>query len=703
LAKRGRARKRAEIRRGEHILNRFVLIDPSISGDGGHYLEYARRVAHAAQKRGFEVVLGVNRAFDPASERRLKVEPVYTYDIWGNDISRQNEGLGEVSAEDRRALKRLITRSRLLYEIAAADGSFNAYVQHGSFPPREIAAIRRLAELGPKLRQAIQRRRNRGDRRTQAQEEDARRADLQALLRDGEALTEAPQAGGLYPTIERAAEAAGHFAATTEALFARLELGRADIVFLPTISLPDFSGLVSLLNRSDPDRLPMIAPLFRRNIFHGYPPSYRDEDYGVHNYRFTLAALRARAARRCTIFTDTDPLTEQYRQVSAIPVRTLPIPCPPTGVRTADAHRRGPIHLTYLGDARAEKGFDVLPRIAAALFAPPLRDRLKVVSQVYFPPMASDIAMMRAAEKLRLHSADRCELVEGALNSVDYARRLDEAGAVLIAYDRGNYQARSSGIFMEALAAGAPVVTTAGTWMSGVIDRLTCEYHQRAIREQEVLATTQGSEVPWRSYRPGRPEIELPMNEAGGVPVRPGDTTYTLTPAAPGATHLRLTFAHSPAGRGAHTQFLVSQRDAADKVVHERTYALGGSSSDVFSLALRLQPETRALWVGVSSLYNPKPYELRDVKLVWLKRTRPLARCAAGVTTVTVGEDPYDDLMTHALKELCDDYDEIARTSAEIAPAMAREHSADTLVERLMEGPSAPGAAARTIRIYPWR
>ncbi|MFQ5412007.1 MAG: hypothetical protein ACE5EC_06905, partial [Phycisphaerae bacterium] len=49
---------------------RFILIDHSIKGFGGHHYEYAVHVLQAARDLGFEPVLVVNRAFqsEPGSE-----------------------------------------------------------------------------------------------------------------------------------------------------------------------------------------------------------------------------------------------------------------------------------------------------------------------------------------------------------------------------------------------------------------------------------------------------------------------------------------------------------------------------------------------------------------------------------------------------------------------------------------------------------
>src|SRR5437868_612076 len=55
---------------------RFVLIDHSISGEGGHHLEYARHALEAAERAGLQPVLATNRAFKGGSELIWPAHPL---------------------------------------------------------------------------------------------------------------------------------------------------------------------------------------------------------------------------------------------------------------------------------------------------------------------------------------------------------------------------------------------------------------------------------------------------------------------------------------------------------------------------------------------------------------------------------------------------------------------------------------------------
>jgi hypothetical protein len=60
---------------------KFILIDHSIVGNGGHYLEYATHVIDAAQKLGYEACLATNRNFK--GQVNCKCFRIYQYDFWG--------------------------------------------------------------------------------------------------------------------------------------------------------------------------------------------------------------------------------------------------------------------------------------------------------------------------------------------------------------------------------------------------------------------------------------------------------------------------------------------------------------------------------------------------------------------------------------------------------------------------------------------
>ena len=58
------------------------------------------------------------------------------------------------------------------------------------------------------------------------------------------------------------------------------------------------------------------------------------------------------------------------------------------------------------------------------------------------------------------------ESISKPMDSTSYYQMLLDSDVVLMPYRRSTYLARSSGIFVDALAAGKPVIATQDTWMS---------------------------------------------------------------------------------------------------------------------------------------------------------------------------------------------------------------------------------------------
>ena len=692
-------------------MSKFVLIDPSIAWRGGHYLEYARRVLAAAQELGYRPILATNQAFDlgDPGEWRYPVERVFQFDIWGHDPSRIENRIAPPTAVEKSALRRVFSRGGLAWSIVNADNDTLEYIRETGLPSQLLRLALTLSEIAPEVHAMMESRMAANRMAGPLEEAMATREAVSAILQRrrkpmayfGGSPTSSPKS---LLEASRATHLAESFRHSLTSLIKRHGLGSPDIIFMPTMSWTDLRGLSTLLATVSPEACPLFVPLFRRNIFHTYPVEYSDAGYAVHKHRHLFASLREDLARRIRICTDTEPLTEQYRQVSPHAVATLPIPCPPVPIRQRRREANTPLCLTYLGDARSEKGFDALPLIATAAMAEPLRGRIRLRSQYYFPTRFEDSRMMRAGELLRLHAPHRAELIEGALDSAAYAEQISRADAMLIAYDRSNYAARSSGIFMEALCAGVPVIATAGTWMSGIIDKLTVDYHTAAIRSHEILEELSGNSVEWRAYyHQSGEDLPEPGLTCSDFVVQPGRVIYfRATAPQHDASHLWLTFASTPETRGQHIAVTISFRGPYDRVLEERTVVLGGSSSDRFSLVLPAPPYTKWIWVGFSTPFTDHPQPQKNLQLRWLQRESPIARCAAGVTTLTLSGAPHSDLLEFAIPELIRDFDEIARTAARAAPQFASEHQASTLVRRIVSETTSE-LHGRNMRALQWR
>ena len=181
-----------------------------------------------------------------------------------------------------------------------------------------------------------------------------------------------------------------------------------------------------------------------------------------------LRRLEAMVARGATIrlASDSDRLAAQLGRLTSLPVETLPIPHTPP---EAPAPRPpGPLHLASLGGARDEKG--ILEIIAAIRL---LRAEPAGLDGLRFTLQANDAApdVQVALDGFAADLPPEVTLLPDALDGPAYHAALHAADILLLPYWRSIYEARTSGVLLEALAAAKPVIATGDSWMSDELAR----------------------------------------------------------------------------------------------------------------------------------------------------------------------------------------------------------------------------------------
>jgi glycosyltransferase involved in cell wall biosynthesis len=175
-------------------------------------------------------------------------------------------------------------------------------------------------------------------------------------------------------------------------------------------------------------------------------------------YRLFNVMLRRLLGGRFRLLTDSQLLAQALEPALGEPLRVVPIPhavasgpiCPPA----IPAKERRP-DLTIFwwpGAVRADKGLEVLRSLAAQ------------------PNAAAREACMVAADATGLQAVPggcQVQLVTDELSRPEYQGWMAAADVVLLPYTLSSYVERTSGIFVEAIAAGKVAPTTAGTWMAG--------------------------------------------------------------------------------------------------------------------------------------------------------------------------------------------------------------------------------------------
>jgi glycosyltransferase involved in cell wall biosynthesis len=239
-----------------------------------------------------------------------------------------------------------------------------------------------------------------------------------------------------------------------------------DIIFLPTIRTSELFALWKAVQRTSDFHFLQFHIVLRRDASEMDFP----ED-GAPGISVMFREIQgAPAGKTFRFYCDTAQLCADYTSLTddLLEFRLLPIPFPdpnydPTSLQKWSA---GPaIKLVYLGGARVEKGFHLISgamRFLQKAYPGKILWRLQA-------PLSGGLEEPEVIEARREMTSVRdgsIELVERNLTSAEFQSLLLSADIVLLPYLREFYRARSSGILVQVLAAGKPVIVPSGTWLS---------------------------------------------------------------------------------------------------------------------------------------------------------------------------------------------------------------------------------------------
>ena len=244
-----------------------------------------------------------------------------------------------------------------------------------------------------------------------------------------------------------------------------------DHLLWPTVTPRQFPGLVSTFTASD-----------LRHIHAEILIRYQSEWY---QHPAVMAALRRleRMSGRIVLSTDSQLLSQELGVLTSLPVAVRPIPHvhdEAAGLLLGTSGGIvGPLVISMLGNAREEKGFvlllQALPLISAVYdgLVP-----LRFVIQCNEP----DLACREALNQYTSVQNIDVEWIREAISDEEYDLRVAQSALVLAPYDEGVYRARTSGIGLDALLHGVPIIATGGTWLSRVLPRSAIlELRERSV------------------------------------------------------------------------------------------------------------------------------------------------------------------------------------------------------------------------------
>jgi hypothetical protein len=547
-------------------MSRFILIDHSLKGVGGHHFEYATHVLEAARRRGFEVILAANRRFRPDGPALpgCAVYPIFRYTTYSDATLYHSSRSGDTSSLARRA---------------------SGWIRGLSRPWNRAARIR-----------------------------------------------------GFYSGLCR--------------LFRHVPLESGDQVFIPTLSELDLLGLSQFLASDERARRADWHLQFHYNIFDGREPDFAAQKDRLDAMRSVFAAAWDRLrGHRMTCYNTTAQLTAQYDRLGVTKFRTLPYPVNPAFHEPrAPRAAGGPLRVTSAGAIRAEKGCadlaDVLRQGWPDLFA---TGRVQLVVQ-----------SNKSWFKLPLPGP-----VQGALEPVLYAPHpldprayvelLRHADIGLLLYDSDRYYSRCSGVLVEMLSMGVPVIVSAGCWMADQIAPAI----QRHIRR--LVAT-----LPTVSREPIQ-------NAMAAIDVPGGSSELVLT-----------TQWDAGASAGIYARFDVECQNETGKPIHRSAMTVGRRAGDnESSIMAHVASGTRKIQIFWRNAYHDAPLPATNVEARFLGASHagdgshPLGAVGLIAADVSQVGDLLRDMVRH--------WPHYRDTAAEFASSWRAFHHANRIVSILTD------------------
>lgn len=267
---------------------------------------------------------------------------------------------------------------------------------------------------------------------------------------------------------------ASRFAAELAAFLERHQLDSHDYVYL---HMPYPTLIVGVLEHVVTSRLEAL-PTFLIRICSA------DESFRWHDIRQTkaleaIAQLGAARRRRIRLFVESVPLQRYFERLAN---ERLPVLLNPVGRALAaaavaasearDARRgSGTVVFGYFGEARQEKGFQLLPDIVETLIREHGPATVRFNIQVSAAPGNDTEAIREAQNRLRrladtYKTQETVCLHDGFPDMDTYFGAFVQCDALLLPYDVRAYAVRGSGVALEGLALGISIIVPAGTDMA---------------------------------------------------------------------------------------------------------------------------------------------------------------------------------------------------------------------------------------------
>ena len=248
-----------------------------------------------------------------------------------------------------------------------------------------------------------------------------------------------------------------------ERLSERLTLAPTDVVVFLMTNLVDVLAAGTWLARMPREQAPAVRLLFHFMPFQEAQWFKLTDQELRHAYGVGLAQLAEHCGNRLRLFAQSGALALDLTDALRWRVRSIGFPVPQRLHSACRPAVSSPVRILYAGEARADKGFGLLPGIAEKLATERESGAMTIACQS-MPSEFADEAIRAAIQTLK--ETRGVELIDRFLPSTEYDDLIAGCDLILLPYDADQYRSRLSAIFVDATCAGVPVIVPEDTWMS---------------------------------------------------------------------------------------------------------------------------------------------------------------------------------------------------------------------------------------------
>jgi glycosyltransferase involved in cell wall biosynthesis len=251
------------------------------------------------------------------------------------------------------------------------------------------------------------------------------------------------------------------------------EKGPFDVIFAPTVTIHHLIGWRGLVVAHAGSGFKRLVLLFRNNA--GYYTESSDTPKFRRSARILALIIKSFSplikSGAVALATDSDRLADEYETLCGL--RPVVFPSPRIAERGEDCptehapKESATVRISCLGPARFEKGIDVLQHAIKRVLARRKSSDLSFVIQ--WNEQIRDSAGKLYGPEPTLLTDRRVRFLTEPLSSAEYNSQVARTDCMVLPYRRASYFARISGVAVEGVTVGAPIIYTRNTWCENLV------------------------------------------------------------------------------------------------------------------------------------------------------------------------------------------------------------------------------------------